>query len=566
MNRIEELQEQFPNINRSIILKMDLLREGIRFSPFLNEIGRHTISHFIQWNPEHDFDVVAKGSKPDDWLLTPWNLRFRDGTTVKTRFWNSDAPYEIRGDGDGIWLYRNGERIEKLFFHRSPDWIFERASDGTVHGTMVQLWAPECWYAVSLRYCQYTLTGDQCRFCCLTPQDKGAGEMAGLGYKVAMKPDIVAETFRVGAQAGKVKHFALTGGAILNNTHEIKKMAGIFRSLNEVRNELGVDVKLGANPSGLERHELATLKDAGADTVTINLEVWDKDLWPIIVPGKEKFFGRDNYLDSLKRAADVYGDWNVNTYFVTGTETVPDHFSTHEAAIESVVDGFSWCIDNKILPCTTAWLPAPGSLWENKPEPPTEYYLKLGYEIHQLMKEKNFYKEIPPEESCQCQECQDCSINIDYYYLENQSAEQFLDEDLHVVNITSDCDSKPAGVKSSSNIAGSARFKSAVEFIQGELPRKMKENPKRSGGFNGSFSLDITGENGCEFTVIINGDTLFVQQGFHNDAVFSIKMKDKHFVRMVNGELSGQMAFLTGKIRLKGSKMNAMKLRGLLFD
>ncbi len=81
MSRIDELQARFPDTPRSIILKIDLLREGIRFTPALNEIGRWAIPHFLQWNPEHDFDVDARGGPPEDWLLTPWNLRLADGTT-----------------------------------------------------------------------------------------------------------------------------------------------------------------------------------------------------------------------------------------------------------------------------------------------------------------------------------------------------------------------------------------------------------------------------------------------------------------------------------------------------
>ncbi len=563
MSRLDDLQAKFPDIPRSIILKMDLLREGIRFTPALNEIGRWAIPHFLQWNPEHAFDVDARGEAPEDWLLTPWNLRLADGTTIKTRFWDSDAPYEIRNDGGRQWLFRDDEFVQEIFFHRRPGWLLDRASDGTVFGTVVQPWAPECWYAVSLRYCQYTKTGDQCRFCCLQPDTDGSGkggQLAGLGYRVAMKPEIVAETFRRGATAGNVRHFAITGGAILNNTREIDRMAGVFRALNDVREELGTKVVFGANPSGLETHELSTLRDAGVDAVTINLEVWHEDLWPIVVPGKTKSFGRGNYLDSLKRAVDVYGDWKVNSYFVTGTETVPDCFKTPEAARDSVLDGVRWCLDHKVAPATTVWLPAPGSLWENAPEPSTEYYLDLGRSMHQLMKERGFYEALPPRDSCQCQECQDCSVNIDYYYQDELAA-------AGETATAAVCDALPPEVvlAGPSEAASVESTRTAETWIRTVLPERLAEDPRRAGGFTGAFALAITGDAGGQWTATIGDGQMTVDEGLDDAAAFSITMKDEHFVRMMSGDLSGQMAFLTGKIRLRGSMMTAMKLQQLLF-
>jgi putative sterol carrier protein len=42
-------------------------------------------------------------------------------------------------------------------------------------------------------------------------------------------------------------------------------------------------------------------------------------------------------------------------------------------------------------------------------------------------------------------------------------------------------------------------------------------------------------------------------------------MKDEDFVKLMNGELNGQVAFMSGKLKFKGSMSTAMKLQGLLF-
>ena len=73
------------------------------------------------------------------------------------------------------------------------------------------------------------------------------------------------------------------------------------------------------------------------------------------------------------------------------------------------------------------------------------------------------------------------------------------------------------------------------------------------------------GDNGGEWTANIVGDGLTVKDGIDEAAVFIISMKAENFVKMMNGELNGQMAFMSGKLKFKGSMGKAMKLSGLLF-
>jgi putative sterol carrier protein len=98
------------------------------------------------------------------------------------------------------------------------------------------------------------------------------------------------------------------------------------------------------------------------------------------------------------------------------------------------------------------------------------------------------------------------------------------------------------------------------------LPSKLSANPEKAGGFNGSFGFKITGDSGGEWTVTINGKEMDVKEGtMAPDTVFSITIKDEDFVKLMNGKLSGQVAFMTGKLKFKGSMGTAMKLQGLLF-
>jgi putative sterol carrier protein len=42
-------------------------------------------------------------------------------------------------------------------------------------------------------------------------------------------------------------------------------------------------------------------------------------------------------------------------------------------------------------------------------------------------------------------------------------------------------------------------------------------------------------------------------------------MKDENFMSLMNGEINGQQAFMSGKLKFKGNMSKAMKLQELLF-
>lgn len=103
------------------------------------------------------------------------------------------------------------------------------------------------------------------------------------------------------------------------------------------------------------------------------------------------------------------------------------------------------------------------------------------------------------------------------------------------------------------------------EWFDRELPEKVAKDPSVTGGFEGVLGFNIAGDKGGDWTVEIKGTQVTVRQGTDESAGFKIKIKDENFVKLINGELSGQRAFMSGKLKFKGNIPAAMKLRGLLF-
>lgn len=105
------------------------------------------------------------------------------------------------------------------------------------------------------------------------------------------------------------------------------------------------------------------------------------------------------------------------------------------------------------------------------------------------------------------------------------------------------------------------------EWFDRVLPETVRSEPQKIDGFVGTLRFTITGDDGGVWTVHFKeGAEVEVKEGEDGTPGFTVKMKDQNFVRMMNGELSGPNAFMTGKLKFKGDVGKAMKLRGLLFS
>lgn len=58
-------------------------------------------------------------------------------------------------------------------------------------------------------------------------------------------------------------------------------------------------------------------------------------------------------------------------------------------------------------------------------------------------------------------------------------------------------------------------------------------------------------------------ESIEVQMGAHASPNITITMKESDYLDMVNGKLNGQMAFMTGKLKIAGDMGLALKLQNL---
>ena len=95
------------------------------------------------------------------------------------------------------------------------------------------------------------------------------------------------------------------------------------------------------------------------------------------------------------------------------------------------------------------------------------------------------------------------------------------------------------------------------------MPTKFKA--ASAAGVNKTIQYDITGDQGGTWSAVIKDGACNVTQGAAASPNLTLTMSSQDWLDMTGGKLSGQMAFMSGKLKLKGDMGLAMKV-GSLFQ
>jgi putative sterol carrier protein len=85
----------------------------------------------------------------------------------------------------------------------------------------------------------------------------------------------------------------------------------------------------------------------------------------------------------------------------------------------------------------------------------------------------------------------------------------------------------------------------------------------KAAGVNATIQYEITGDQGGTWHAVIKDGTCTVSAGAAPSANLTLTMSSQDWLDMVGGKLSGQMAFMAGKLKLKGDMGLAMKIGGM---
>lgn len=94
------------------------------------------------------------------------------------------------------------------------------------------------------------------------------------------------------------------------------------------------------------------------------------------------------------------------------------------------------------------------------------------------------------------------------------------------------------------------------------LPYRFRKEKCEEAGYSTSVHFQIEGENGGNFTVIVEGDTIALVDGLVGTPKCTVKAKDTIYADIEWGKQNPQMALMMGKIKVD-NVMEMMTFTGM---
>jgi putative sterol carrier protein len=97
-----------------------------------------------------------------------------------------------------------------------------------------------------------------------------------------------------------------------------------------------------------------------------------------------------------------------------------------------------------------------------------------------------------------------------------------------------------------------------------EINNRIQADPSKAAGSNAAYQFDLTGDDGGQYHIVFKDGSGEAGPGAVEDPNITITMAAGDMVDMVTGKLDPTMAFMSGKIKIKGDMGLAMKLQTIL--
>lgn len=104
------------------------------------------------------------------------------------------------------------------------------------------------------------------------------------------------------------------------------------------------------------------------------------------------------------------------------------------------------------------------------------------------------------------------------------------------------------------------RITTVKEFFQ-LLPEKLDSDAAED--IDAVYQFDLSGSQGGRYVVTIRQGSCEVKEGTHDDPHVTLSMAGEDCLKVLTGQLSGQTAALSGRLKVSGDLGLALQLRSL---
>ena len=383
ISEIEDLVARYPDIPVEAIVKEDLLRRGIAWTPEALEIAAQfkRKAYFI-----FSFDMVPLADMAQqEFSKAPEEIRLTGGpydfspTIISVRL-NPSSPYCVKSSEEELVLMLGDRLVAGVELQKSPEYYSRTLSSGKPITDIVPTieWG-YLLYLTAFRLCQYHGDQEECQFCDINKNYRQQ-KKSGRPYTPVKSVEEILEALEIIAETDSdSKAYTVTGGSITGKLEGMSEIDFYIRYPEAIEKRWPGRWISKVVIQALPKDEVRRLYDVGVQVYHPNFEMWDKRLFELYCPGKARYIGRDEWIRRILDAATVFGPDRVIPNFVAGVEMAsPQGFTSIDDAIASTAEGLDFFMSHGISPRFTTWCPEPMSvLGKNQEGAPLEYHIRL---------------------------------------------------------------------------------------------------------------------------------------------------------------------------------------------
>jgi putative sterol carrier protein len=87
--------------------------------------------------------------------------------------------------------------------------------------------------------------------------------------------------------------------------------------------------------------------------------------------------------------------------------------------------------------------------------------------------------------------------------------------------------------------------------------------PEAAKSISAIFQFELGGDTGGTYHVTVDHGKMSVAEGAHPAPTATLKMNGEDYVKMVNGQINGAMAFMKGQLKVTGNVLLAQKMQAI---
>lgn len=306
----------------------------------------------------------------------PINVAVRERFVKNSPFLFSSAEKKILKEGTP---YVEAEDIKE------PEWYNWRLPKGKRFSEVIQIHLKNILATALSDFCVFKARGEGCKYCALR---------TGPESRNKVPQEIAYCISRLESEGYKYSELNLNAGTLPG---EDRGASLYIETIQEVKKVSNISISAQICPPE-DLTWINKFYEAGLNTISFNLEIYDNEYRKEICPGKFAI-SRERYLEALNYAVKIFGKNQVSSWLIIGLESV-----------ETTIAGVEMIAATGAIPFVSVFRPLTGTVLEQRLPPRVEDVVEVFTKTGKILKK---YGLNPHNSINGCVRCNCCSALLE---------------------------------------------------------------------------------------------------------------------------------------------------------